>query len=113
MLIILSCRNSLAVIKARASEGCRCLETWKTSYLDVRKKIEQSGRDTRWEFDQKKLFERSNYIAQVCSDIYNVAQVHFTLIVCGNMLCNRIPTVLGHEMHPVSDSYIYNVIMPR
>ena len=68
-------RNSLSVIKLRASEGRQCLETWKSSYLEVRKKIEQSGRDTRWEFDQKKLFERSNYIAQVCSDIYDVAQV--------------------------------------
>lgn len=48
---------------------------WQQSYLEVRKKIEQSGRDTRWEFDRKKLFERSNYIAQVCNDIYDVAQV--------------------------------------
>lgn len=65
----------MAIAKVRASEGNLCLETWKNTYFDVRKKIEQSGRDARWEFDQKKLFERSNYIAQVCSDIYSVAQV--------------------------------------
>lgn len=53
------------------------MDTWKQAYLDVRKKIEQSGRDARWEFDRKKLFERSDYIAQVCSDIHGIAQVSF------------------------------------
>lgn len=52
------------------------MDTWKQAYLDVRKKIEQSGRDARWEFDRKKLFERSDYIAQVCSDIHDIAQVY-------------------------------------
>lgn len=41
----------------------------------MRKKIEQSGRDARWEFDRKKLFERTDHIAQICSDIHSVAQV--------------------------------------
>lgn len=48
---------------------------WKQAYLDVRKRIEQSGRDARWEFDRKILFERSDHIAQVCSDIFLVAKV--------------------------------------
>ena len=61
--------------KQKASEARKMLDTWKQAYLDVRKKIEQSGRDVRWEFDRKKLFERSDYIAQVCTDIYNVIQV--------------------------------------
>ena len=52
------------------------LETWKKSYLQVREKIEQSGRDTRWEFDRKRLFERSDHIAQVCRDICKIAQVY-------------------------------------
>ena len=51
------------------------LDTWKQSYLDVRKKIEQSGRDARWEFDRRKLFERTDYIAVICDDIYKVALV--------------------------------------
>ena len=75
------CRNTLPVIKARAAEGRKCLDTWKQSYLDVRKRIEQSGRDARWEFDQKKLFERSNYIAQVCTDIHDVAQVRAHVLI--------------------------------
>ena len=68
-------RLSLPEIKATAIEAKQTMETWKQAYLDVRKKIEQSGRDARWEFDRKKLFERSDYIAQVCSDIHDVAQV--------------------------------------
>ena len=71
----MSYRESLSTIKLKSSEAKATLDTWKQSYLDVRKKIEQSGRDARWEFDRKKLFERSDYIAQICSDIHNVAQV--------------------------------------
>ena len=71
----LSYRDSLPEIKHKASEARRMLDTWKQAYLDVRKKIEQSGRDARWEFDRKKLFERSDYITQICSDIYDVVQV--------------------------------------
>ena len=68
-------RLSLPEIKAVALEAKLTMDTWKQSYLDVRKKIEQSGRDARWEFDRKKLFDRSDYIAQVCTDIHDVAQV--------------------------------------
>lgn len=77
-LIVCVCklyRNSRTTTKFKCSEGKKCLDTWKQSYLEVRKKIELSGRDTRWEFDRKKLFERSDYLSQVCSDIYDVAQV--------------------------------------
>lgn len=70
---------SLPEIKATAVEARQTMDTWKQAYLDVRKKIEQSGRDARWEFDRKKLFERSDYIAQVCSDIYDIAQVSLML----------------------------------
>ena len=72
---VLSPRDPRPEIKHKASEAGKMLDTWKQAYLDVRKKIEQSGRDARWEFDRKKLFERSDYIAQVCTDIYNVIQV--------------------------------------
>ena len=79
MLLYLSyyycCRDPLPKIKAKACDTQKMLDTWKQAYLDVRKKIEQSGRDVRWEFDRKKLFERSDYISQVCSDIHDVAQV--------------------------------------
>ena len=54
------------------------LELWKESYFDVRAKIEASGRDARWEFDRKRLFERTDYMANICNDLYKVAQVRNT-----------------------------------
>ena len=68
-------REPLPKIKQLSSDACKTLDTWKQSYLEVRKRIEQSGRDARWEFDRKKLFDRSDYIAQICNDIHSVAQV--------------------------------------
>lgn len=78
---MLCCRCSLAEIKEKSSEAYQMLDTWKQSYLEMRKKIEQSGRDARWEFDRKRLFERSDHISNVCKDIYKIAQVPFTTCI--------------------------------
>ena len=51
------------------------LDLWKESYFDVREKIETSGRDSRWEFDRKKLFETTDYMSNICKDLHYVAQV--------------------------------------
>ena len=83
----LCCRLSLAEIKEKSSEARHMLESWKRCYQEVRDKIEHSGRDARWEFDRKRLFDRSDHIAQVCRDIHNIAQVsicsiHLSLYLC-------------------------------
>jgi len=70
------------MIKQKASDAHDMLLAWKTAYQEVRKKIEQSGRDARWEFDRKKLFERSDHIAQVCKDICGIVQVCTYIHVC-------------------------------
>ncbi|KZC13452.1 Dynein heavy chain 10, axonemal [Dufourea novaeangliae] len=51
------------------------LRRWKISYLNVREEIELSGKGSRWEFDQKKLFKGTEYIAFVCKDLNQVASV--------------------------------------
>ncbi|KAF3850826.1 hypothetical protein F7725_012598 [Dissostichus mawsoni] len=51
------------------------LDLWKSSYFEVRAEIEESGRNQRWEFDRKKLFERTDYIASICQDLLNVLQI--------------------------------------
>ena len=61
--------------KKRISSAINVLEKWKDTYYKVRQKIEESQRDQRWEFDKKRLFERTDYIALRCNDIYKVAQV--------------------------------------
>ena len=53
------------------------LDCWRKSYFDVRAKIEASGRDQRWEFDRKKLFDRTDYMAAICQNLCDVAQVIF------------------------------------
>jgi dynein heavy chain len=34
-----------------------------------------SGRDARWEFDRKKLFGRTDYMAGICADLRNMVEV--------------------------------------
>ena len=62
-------------IKLKCSEAKQTLEVWKQSYLDTRAKIESSGRDARWEFDRRRLFEQTDYMATICQSLYDVAQV--------------------------------------
>ncbi len=49
----------------------------------MREKIETSGRDQRWEFDKRRLFDRTNYMAMRCSDIIEASQAldHFNNIM--------------------------------
>nr|XP_026696380.1 dynein heavy chain 10, axonemal isoform X1 [Ciona intestinalis]XP_026696381.1 dynein heavy chain 10, axonemal isoform X2 [Ciona intestinalis] len=68
-------RESPEQVKLKTSEACHMLELWKETYFDVRAKIEASGRDARWEFDRKRLFDRTDYMAGICKNLHNVAQV--------------------------------------
>lgn len=63
------------LVKQKTSEAKKTLETWRESYFDVRAKIEASGRDARWEFDRKRLFERTDYMGSICENINEVATV--------------------------------------
>lgn len=56
------------------------LETWKSSYNETRHKIEVAGKGKRWEFDKKRLFMETDYIASVCKDLNKVAAVRHCLI---------------------------------
>lgn len=48
---------------------------WHQLYRDTRRHIEISGKGARWEFDQKLLFTKTDYIAEVAGDLGNVIQV--------------------------------------
>ena len=58
-------------------EAKKMLDLWKSSYLEIREKIEYSGRDSRWEFDRKKLFDRTDHMASICQDLCSMAQVGY------------------------------------
>ena len=50
------------------------LESWHSSYMAMREKIEQSGSDRRWEFNRNKLFDASSYMSKICGALRNVAE---------------------------------------
>lgn len=79
----MSCSESPTVVTEKCLEARRMLEAWKSSYFATRAKIEESGRDSRWEFDRKRLFEKTDYMAKICEDLANIAKVilreHFNL----------------------------------
>ncbi|XP_071339029.1 dynein axonemal heavy chain 10 [Trachinotus anak] len=68
-------KDKREVAKSKVHDAKQVLDQWKSSYFEVRAEIEESGRDARWEFDRKKLFERTDYMASVCQDLYNVLQI--------------------------------------
>ncbi|KAJ3336288.1 Dynein heavy chain 10, axonemal, partial [Gonapodya sp. JEL0774] len=61
--------------KGKISDAKALLEAWSTTYFQVRERIEQSGRDQRWEFDRRKLFEQTNYMALRCADLGQICEV--------------------------------------
>jgi len=63
------------VAKSKLRDAKQVLDLWKSSYFKVRAEIEDTGRNQRWEFDRKKLFEMTDYIASICRDLLNVLQV--------------------------------------
>ena len=57
------------------SEAKRVLDSWHSTYLEVREKIEQNLTDHRWEFDKKVLFDKTDYMSEICSNLLEVTTV--------------------------------------
>ena len=51
------------------------LLAWKDSYYKVRAKIEDSGRDSRWEFPKNRLFDRTDHQAIICNELIKIAVI--------------------------------------
>ncbi|KAH0502213.1 Dynein heavy chain 10, axonemal [Microtus ochrogaster] len=68
-------RENRANAQHKTLDARNTLKLWKKSYFDIRAKIEASGREARWEFDRKRLFERTDYMASICQDLADVLQV--------------------------------------
>lgn len=65
----------MKVVEKESIDAKLMLERWKTVYMEVREKIEITGKAARWEFDKKKLFGETEYIASVCFDIFEIVNV--------------------------------------
>ncbi|XP_076299607.1 uncharacterized protein LOC143218359 [Lasioglossum baleicum] len=68
-------KRSLETILEKTRDAYTMLKSWKNAYLRIRAEIEGSGKGTRWEFDQNKLFTSTEYIATVCDGLNQVASV--------------------------------------
>jgi len=75
LAIVLLFKKPLEEILEKTSMASAMLRQWKRSYLKTRLDIELSGKGARWEFDQKRLFKNTEYIAEVCSDLHKIAGV--------------------------------------
>lgn len=68
------------------------LDQWNVSYFKMRAEIEESGSNSRWEFDLGRLFERTDYMASICEDLFNVLQVCFS-----KTIVSKISLQLGEK----------------
>ena len=68
-------RRSPEQAKKVIKEAQTVLNSWESTYMSVRQRIEESGTHIRWEFDRKRLFELTKYMAHVCGHLFEVATV--------------------------------------
>lgn len=64
-----------ADVAQRCTAAARLLLAWERTYLQVRAKIEEGGRDERWEFDRTILFADTKYMAGICDDLKHMSEV--------------------------------------
>lgn len=70
-------RKPLEEVDKDTTEAREMMKVWKDTYMEIREKIELSGKAARWEFDKKKLFGECDYLASVCKDLNAVVNVIF------------------------------------
>lgn len=51
------------------------LMSWLNAYTKTRRYIELGEKALRWEFDRKRLFGETDWLATVCSDLCKMIQV--------------------------------------
>ncbi|NXI97836.1 DYH10 protein, partial [Psophia crepitans] len=85
-------KEDRAAAKKKIAEAKSSLEQWKKCYFAVRAQIEASGREQHWEFDRKRLFEKTDYMTSVCQDLYDILQVTEEFY---NLFSPELKTVTG------------------
>jgi len=71
---VLLLKNSEAEELIRTAQAA--LQKWQSSYDDVRKKIEESGREKRWDFHYTfNLFTDTSYMEQRCQNLLDIVKL--------------------------------------
>ncbi|NXK32667.1 DYH10 protein, partial [Piprites chloris] len=68
-------KEDTAAAKKKITEGKSILEQWKKCYFTTCAQVEESGSERFWKFDVKRFFEKTDYMAAVCQDLYDIFQV--------------------------------------
>ena len=67
-------RQQAAGIYSMLPLGKKVLDSRKYTYKEVRSRIEHSDSNERWEFRPQDLFGRTEYMSEICDDLYKVAK---------------------------------------
>ena len=69
--------------KKLVQEARAVLTQWSENYFRMRKRIEDSGSDHRWEFERKILFGKTDYMSDVCGNILEIVEAldHFKVFL--------------------------------
>ncbi|CDI85908.1 hypothetical protein EPH_0064790 [Eimeria praecox] len=69
------------------------LETWKAQYFKMRSRLEESECNRRWEFDRRKLFRTTDYMASMCSKFEEIVKT-----------IGQFKRFIGPKLHSVTRS---------
>ncbi|CBH10362.1 dynein heavy chain, putative [Trypanosoma brucei gambiense DAL972] len=87
-----------AEAKAVVTEGQQCLLKWKAAYLGTQEEINSSEREQPWNFNQKRLFETTDYMSDRCTDLLEVIEtVEYYTMVLGAQLKTVLTDTSGIE----------------
>ncbi|KAM8866758.1 dynein axonemal heavy chain 10 isoform 2-T2 [Synchiropus picturatus] len=68
-------REERQAAKSKVRDAKKVLDQWKSSFTAVSAEIEEIERSPRWDFDRRRLFDRSDHMGSVCQDLLLVFQV--------------------------------------
>ncbi|TPP46731.1 Dynein heavy chain and region D6 of dynein motor family protein [Leishmania donovani] len=79
------------VAKVKVTEGQQCLIKWKAAYKSVQEEINSSEREQHWSFDERRLFDVTDYMSDRCTDLLEVIE---TVEYYTTVLSAQLKTVL-------------------
>ncbi len=80
---------------ANVSTAKSLLEIWKDAYMETRARIESMGQGhRRWEFDKARLFESTDYMVEICSNILKAIE---TIDELKHLLCPELVGITGEN----------------
>ncbi|KAL0227597.1 hypothetical protein RCL1_003741 [Eukaryota sp. TZLM3-RCL] len=85
-------KPNLTPISEKLSQAKLLMESYRSTYFEVRSKIEESGRDSRWDFDQKSIFSETSFIQDRCTELLGIVD---TVIYFRSILGPKLKAVTG------------------